>query len=276
MLLTFVQTLHVLQPVKYPGFAFAWLQLVSSKFVIGPLLKTTNKELWVQYNTLIVDLMIFYKEVCTSGSLNNPEMKLFYKGTLRLLLVLLHDFPDFLCEFSFSLLEEIPEYFMQIRNIILSAYPKETRMPDPFDPDNMGRNEISEEYNNMPNINSKIDERINSHNLNNHIMNCIKNQDVNDFEMIKNSFYILGYKGDVQIYKPLLESFVLYVPYFIFTNLDKTQHRQVFDTYKRESHMLFVKLIKESDNELRDNIINSILNNIRYPNQITFYFTYLI
>lgn len=39
MLLTFVQTLHVLQPVKYPGFAFAWLQLVSSKFVIAPLLK---------------------------------------------------------------------------------------------------------------------------------------------------------------------------------------------------------------------------------------------
>jgi len=140
----------------------------------------------------------------------------------------------------------------------------------------MGRNEVSEEYNNMPNINPKIDERINSHNLNNHIMNCIKNQDVNDFEMIKNSFYISGYKNDVQIYKPLLESFVLYVPYFIYTNLDKNQHRQVFDTYKRESHMLFVKLIKESDHELRDSIINCILNNIRYPNQITFYFTYLI
>jgi hypothetical protein len=43
MLLTFVQTLHVLQPVKYPGFAFAWLQLVSSKFVIAPLLKNVNR-----------------------------------------------------------------------------------------------------------------------------------------------------------------------------------------------------------------------------------------
>ena len=40
--------------------------------------------------------------------------------------------------------------------------------------------------------------------------------------------------------------------------------------------MLFVKLIKESDFELRDAIINSMFNNLRYPNQITFYFTHLI
>ena len=40
--------------------------------------------------------------------------------------------------------------------------------------------------------------------------------------------------------------------------------------------MLFVKLIKESDHELRDAAISSMLNNLRYPNCITFYFTHLI
>ena len=92
-------------------------------------------------------------------------MKMFYKGTLRLLLVLLHDFPDFLCDFSFCLLEEIPDYFMQVKNIIVSAYPKGMRIPDPFDSEILGRIEISEEYNKMPLINQKIEERINSHNL---------------------------------------------------------------------------------------------------------------
>lgn len=92
-------------------------------------------------------------------------MKMFYKGTLRLLLVLLHDFPDFLCDFSFCLLEEIPEFFMQVKNIIVSAYPKGMRIPDPFDAENFGRIELNEEYNNMPLINPKIEERINSHNL---------------------------------------------------------------------------------------------------------------
>merc|ERR1712032_63626 len=46
--------------------------------------------------------------------------------------------------------------------------------------------------------------------------------------------------------------------------------------YKHDSYILFVKLIKESSFELREAIIDSILNNIRYPNQISFYFTKLI
>lgn len=42
MLQTIVQTLHILQPIKYPGFAFAWLQLVSSKYLMAPLLKDVS------------------------------------------------------------------------------------------------------------------------------------------------------------------------------------------------------------------------------------------
>lgn len=42
MLFTIVQTLNVLQPIKYPGFAYSWLQLVSSKFLMAPLLKDVS------------------------------------------------------------------------------------------------------------------------------------------------------------------------------------------------------------------------------------------
>ena len=49
-------------------------------------------------------------------------------------------------------------------------------------------------------------------------MNCIKNPDQNDFETIKNSFYVSGYRDDTQINKSLLDSFVLYVPYFIYSS----------------------------------------------------------
>ena len=165
MLLTIVQALHIMQPIKYPGFAFAWLQLVSCKYLMGPLLRDNHKEDWNNYSTLIQDLIIFYKEVFTAKSMNTPEMKQFYKGTLRLLLVLLHDFPDFLCSYSFSLLEEIPDNFMQVKNIMVSAYPKGMRIPDPFEQENQLKIDSGEEYNKMPIINIKIEERINSHNL---------------------------------------------------------------------------------------------------------------
>lgn len=42
--------------------------------------------------------MIFYRDIFSINYLNNEEMKMFYKGTLRILLILIHDFHDFLSE----------------------------------------------------------------------------------------------------------------------------------------------------------------------------------
>ena len=57
-----------------------------------------------------------------------------YRGTLRILLVLLHDFPEFLCDYHFSFCDVIPSSCIQLRNLILSAFPRNMRLPDPFTP----------------------------------------------------------------------------------------------------------------------------------------------
>lgn len=68
----------------------------------------------------------------------NSVLKLFnvyiYQGTLRVLLVLLHDFPEFLCDYHFSFCDVIPPNCIQMRNLILSAFPRNMRLPDPFTP----------------------------------------------------------------------------------------------------------------------------------------------
>ena len=56
------------------------------------------------------------------------------QGTLRVLLVLLHDFPEFLCEYHFELCNMVPPSCIQMRNLILSAFPRNMRLPDPFTP----------------------------------------------------------------------------------------------------------------------------------------------
>ena len=56
------------------------------------------------------------------------------QGTLRVLLVLLHDFPEFLCEYHFQLCDVVPPSCIQMRNLILSAFPRNMRLPDPFTP----------------------------------------------------------------------------------------------------------------------------------------------
>ena len=53
---------------------------------------------------------------------------------MRVLLVLLHDFPEFLCDYHFALCDVIPPSCIQMRNLVLSAFPHGMRLPDPFTP----------------------------------------------------------------------------------------------------------------------------------------------
>jgi CCR4-NOT transcription complex subunit 1 len=53
------------------------------------------------------------------------------QGILRILLLLLHDFPEFLSENYFQICEAIPSNCVQMRNIVLSAFPGTILLPDP-------------------------------------------------------------------------------------------------------------------------------------------------
>jgi CCR4-NOT transcription complex subunit 1 len=59
-----------------------------------------------------------------------------YLGTQRIILVLLHDFPDFLSQAFFALCDAIPPQCIQLHNLILSAFPvtSSLRLPDPLQP----------------------------------------------------------------------------------------------------------------------------------------------
>merc|ERR1711959_51394 len=66
--------------------------------------------------------------------MGTEPIRLLYKGTLRVLLVLLHDFPEFLCSHHFHLCNIIPASSIQMRNLVLSAFPRSLSLPDPFTP----------------------------------------------------------------------------------------------------------------------------------------------
>lgn len=55
-----------------------------------------------------------------------------YQGATRLLIVLLHDFPEFLSEYYFSICDIIPTRCIQLRNLVLSAFPMTITLPDPY------------------------------------------------------------------------------------------------------------------------------------------------
>ena len=57
----------------------------------------------------------------------------YYEGVLRVVLVISHDYPDFLCDFHFNFVNSLPDHCIQLRNIILSAQPRDWKTCDPFE-----------------------------------------------------------------------------------------------------------------------------------------------
>jgi CCR4-NOT transcription complex subunit 1 len=133
VLAAFATVFHALQPAVAPGFAFSWLELVSHRMFMPNLLLAKNQRGWILMHRLLVDLFVFLepylRDVCLSDA-----VRLLYKGALRVLLVLLHDFPEFLSDYHFSFCDVIPSSCIQLRNLFLSAFPRSMRLPDPFTP----------------------------------------------------------------------------------------------------------------------------------------------
>jgi CCR4-NOT transcription complex subunit 1 len=126
------QLLHVMNPQKVSSFTFAWLEIVSNKNFMPVLLE--RKEGWPHIQRLLIDVLTFLFPY-----MKNVEMKesirVLYRGFLRILLVILHDYPDFLSEYCKSFCHVIPSTCVQLRNLVLSAFPKTMKLIDPFTPD---------------------------------------------------------------------------------------------------------------------------------------------
>ncbi|OSD02780.1 Not1-domain-containing protein [Trametes coccinea BRFM310] len=133
LLLAIGDTFSSLQPMYFPGFAFSWMSLISHRLFMPKLLLSENREGWPAFYKLLSSLFKFLGPFLKTADLQSAGRDL-YRGTLRLLLVLLHDFPEFLAEYYFSLCDVIPPHAIQLRNIILSAYPPNIILPDPHLP----------------------------------------------------------------------------------------------------------------------------------------------
>lgn len=90
----------------------------------------SSQQGWSAFHKLLLALFKFLWPFLKNADLQKPVLDL-YRGSLRLLLVLLHDFPEFLSEYYFSLCDAVPSRCIQVRNVILSAFPSGIALPDP-------------------------------------------------------------------------------------------------------------------------------------------------
>ena len=249
------RVLHNLRPENVPGFTFAWLDLIAHRTFMPKLLLSHEGKGWRMIQRLIVDLLETLKPYLEKAKLTQA-MRLLYKSTLRVLLVLLKDFPEFLCNFHFSFCNAIPASCIQLRNLVLSAFPRGMRLPDPFTPNlKVDRlPEIRESPQIMSDINvpgfDKVKVTLDQY---------LEQQAASDvFHVLRAQFF---QNDSYNI--PLINAIVLYVGMQATNRIEK----------RNSDHDLFQLLAEGLDAEGRYHFVNAIANQLRYPNNQTHYFS---
>ena len=76
----------------------------------------------------------FLKHNMIPGAKVSVAMESFYTATMNIVLVILKDYPQFLSDFHFNFVCALPDHTVQLRNMILAAFPKNVQPPAPFSP----------------------------------------------------------------------------------------------------------------------------------------------
>ncbi|XP_043718242.1 CCR4-NOT transcription complex subunit 1-like isoform X2 [Telopea speciosissima] len=288
VLTAFANAFHALQPLKVPGFSFAWLELVSHRTYMPKLLTLNPQKGWPLVQRLLVDLFKFLEPYLRNVELGEP-VRFLYKGTLRVLLVLLHDFPEFLCDYHFSFCDVIPPSCIQMRNVILSAFPRNMRLPDPSTP-NL-KIDLLAEISQSPHILSEVDAALKAKQMKNDIDEYLKTRQQGSSFLAELKQRLLlpqteTSQAGTRYNVPLINSLVLYVGMQAIQQLQTRTpppHAQPMaqgasmDIFLVGAAMdIFQTLIGELDTEGRYLFLNAVANQLRYPNNHTHYFSFVL
>ncbi|PIA50222.1 hypothetical protein AQUCO_01300751v1 [Aquilegia coerulea] len=288
VLTAFASAFLALQPLKVPGFSFAWLELISHRCFMPKLLNGNSQKGWPSFQRLLAALFKFMEPYLRKANLGE-SVQFLYKGTLRVLLVLLHDFPEFLCNYHFSFCDVIPPSCIQMRNVILSAFPRNMRLPDPSTP-NL-KIDLLAEISQSPSIFSEVDAALKAKQMKVDIDEYLKTRQQGSPFLAEMKQRLLlsqveASQAGTSYNVPLINSLVLYVGMQAIqqlqtktspSNASEMTHTAPMDIFLVGAAMdIFKKLIAELDTEGRYLFLNAVANQLRYPNNHTHYFSFVL
>jgi len=272
VLAAFAGAFHALQPSLLPALAFAWLELVAHRSFLPALLSNKyGQKGWVLAHRLLVDLFVFLEPHLRKAQLTDAVRQL-YKGTLRVLLVLLHDFPEFLCDYHLSFCDVIPPSCIQLRNLVLSAFPRTMRLPDPFTP-NL-KVDLLPEISQPPRILSNYHAALNHNMLRESLDNYLKTRAPvglllelpSKLRPAQPDSTPSGVGYDVQA----INALVVYVGTQAIAQLQNKTSVSITHSAPMD---IFQQLANNLDPEGRYFFLNAVANQLRYPNNHTHYFS---
>jgi CCR4-NOT transcription complex subunit 1 len=261
-------------PSNYPGFALAWLELISCKPFISCFLdgsdlpsKERNSKVGLEnYLYLIMDLFVFLKN-CGSYTYNKYTSKIFIDNLYKYMFLLSNSYPEFISGYYYICMISLPpeNIYMQLKNIILSTTPRNL-----------------ENLKNLNFVDKDLEKEFNNNTFGNNAENFF------DIKSILKQYQFLSLlekyiqEQDPELIKSICDKlnknknktfnfYVIYAIVIFWAENALKNYKNIKDPY-----CFFFQMILHMEIDNRDHLINSLLNELRYPSNQTLYFLLMI
>ena len=197
-----------------------------------------------------------------------------YRGVLRILLILHHDFPEFLADNHFRLCNIIPPHCTQLRNLVLSAFPSSIlELPDPFS-DGLKVDRL-EDIKRSPTVDSNIPDLLRKANVKELIDGILQSKNVTDegIERMVESLHSASEPFSDPVNPTTLHAIVIYVGQMAVTSVSQSLGAGSSISTDGPHAVLLKKLAKILPVASRYHLLGAMVNQLRYPNNHTWFFS---
>ena len=286
MLLVFAENLLSMKPSYFPSFVFSWLALISHRYLMPGLLRQADEQ--VRSLTKFPDAILTFSQgysaftklmvaaLSYTGSILQPRSSSslaadLYRSVLRIMLILHHDFPEFLVENHFNLCNSMPLHCIQFFNLVLSAYPSSfPELPNPFVTGL--KVDRLEEMRKPPNMMNDYLTLLRDVNMVDIIdVACKSSTNTNEIVARINDAAHFEDPSGSSIDKDFIHALVIYIGQSAVTAAGQ-KTSQPFQPTSSAAQLLSM-LAQELPLPSRQYLINAMANQLRYPNSHTHYFS---
>ena len=269
----------VLRPNQYPGFMFGWTALLASRHFLPSILRVSNNAGWAPYTTLLQHLLAYLGDLLKPFEVSHVAKDM-YQAVLKLLVILQHDFPDYLAANHVQLAQSLPPHATQLLNTILVASPAAfAKLVDPFTPGLKA--DLIPEMREIPASTYDASGQLSQIGLLDILDQALHNgpsedaiaqitHAINTPEEASSTFGFVP----VSVNRRIIDAVVLHTGDFAVERASKTDGA-VFAPGAPDVKTLYM-LTTEVSPEARYYLLCSMINELRYPNAQTHYFSQVI
>ena len=289
MPIVFAENFLMMAPRLFPEFTYSWLMLISHRVFMPTLLRlpyskvschasfqiyyTDSCEGWEPFANLIEAALSYICQFLKPSMITPLAIDL-YRGILRIILILHHDFPEFLAENHFRLCNAIPRHCTQLHNLVLSAYPSSfPELPNPF---YAGlKVDRVDGIRKAPVIAGNPMKSLVPDNLKEALDASFRDNDISSERVtyLADAVYLSTPSGPA-INFSLIHALTLYIGQSAIASAGESGGQAFTGNSPQAS--LMAKLAKVLDPEPRYYFLSAMAHQLRYPNSHTHYFSYAI